>query len=159
MLAICEVESSNVIVSFFIFPQIACRIVLIPMFAGEKALETGIFFPAGGGMTPFLSRAEMADAAAVVLTTPGHENKEYAITAETAYSFEDIAVLLTDITGKPVTYHKPDADYYITQLVKAGVSEDNAAFFAGVGEAIANGEFDTHRSDLKRLLGRSPISL
>jgi NAD(P)H dehydrogenase (quinone) len=132
---------------------------LIPMFAGENVLEDGIFFPAGAGKTPFLPRTEMAEAAAIVLTTAGHENKEYAIAAETAYSFEEIAGLLSDITGKPVNYHKPDADAYIAQLVKAGVPKDNAAFFAGFGKAIGNGEFDTHRSDLKQLLGRSPVSL
>jgi NAD(P)H dehydrogenase (quinone) len=132
---------------------------LIPIFAGENALDKGIFFPAGTGKTPFVPRTEMAEAAAVVLTTPGHENKEYAIAAETAYSFEDIAGLLSVIAGKSVNYHKPDADAYIAQLVKAGVPNDNAAFFAGFGEAIGNGEFDTHRSDLKKLLGRSPVSL
>jgi NAD(P)H dehydrogenase (quinone) len=132
---------------------------LIPMFAGEQVLENGIFFPAGDGRTPFLPRTEMAEAAAVVLTTPGHENKEYAIAAETAYSFEEIAALISDITGKPIKYHKPDVDSYITQLVKGGVPKDNAAFFAGFGKAISNGEFDTHRSDIRQLLGRSPISL
>jgi len=132
---------------------------LIPLFAGENALEDGIFFPAGAGKTPFLPRTEMAEAVAVVLTTAGHENKEYAIAAETAYSFEEIAGLLSVIKGKPVNYHKPDADAYIAQLVKAGIPKDNAAFFAGFGEAIGNGEFNTERSDLKKLLNRSPVSL
>jgi NAD(P)H dehydrogenase (quinone) len=104
-------------------------------------------------------RSEIAEAAAVILTTPGHENKEYEITAETAYSFEDIAVLLSNNTGKSVNYLKPDTDSYTTQLVKTEVPEDNAAFFAGFGKAVGHGEFDTHRSDLKKLLGRSPISL
>ncbi len=132
---------------------------LIPMFAGESVLKNGIFFPAGTGKTPFLPRTEMAEAAAVVLTTAGHENKEYAIAAETAYSFEEIAGLLSVISGKPVNYHKPSADDYISQLVKAGVPKENAAFFAAFGESIDKGEFDTHRSDLRALLGRSPLSL
>jgi NAD(P)H dehydrogenase (quinone) len=132
---------------------------LVPLFSGENVPDTGIFFPAGDGKTPFVARTEMAEAAAVILTTPGHENKEYAITAETAYSFSEIAGMLSDITGKDVKYHKPDRDSYIEQLVQAGVPRESAAFFAGFGEAIKNGEFDTNRSDLENLLGRKPTGL
>jgi NAD(P)H dehydrogenase (quinone) len=131
----------------------------IGLFAGEKVLETGIFFPAGDGKLPWVSRAEMGEAAAVVLTTPGHENKNYAITADTAYSFQEIAEMLSDITGKDVKYLKPDLNTYIQELVKAGVPKENASFIAGFGTAIANGEFDTHRSDLEKLLGRKPTEL
>lgn len=132
---------------------------LVPLFSGEKVLETGIFFPAGEGKTPFVAREEMAEAAAVVLTTSGHENQQYAITAENAYSFGEIASMLSEITGKDVKYHQPDTATYIAQLVQAGVPEESASFFAGFGEAIKNGEFDTHRSDLERLLGRKPLEL
>ena len=48
---------------------------VIPMFIGEKVLETGIFFPAGTGKVPFALRSEMGEAAANVLTGEGHENK------------------------------------------------------------------------------------
>ena len=101
----------------------------------------------------------MAEAAAAVLTTEGHENQEYAITAEIAYSFDEIAAMIAEITGKEVQYLKPDADAYITQLVKAGVPEGDAGFFAGFGIAIGKGEFDTNRSDLAKLLGRKPLEL
>lgn len=132
---------------------------LVPMFAGEKVLETGIFFPAGEGKTPFAARAEMAEAAAVVLSTEGHENKEYAITADTAYSFAEIAEMIAEISGKEVQYHNPDKEAYVSVLVQAGVPEGDARFFAGFGEAIKDGEFDTHRSDLATLLGRKPQDL
>lgn len=132
---------------------------LVPLFAGEKVLETGIFFPAGDGKTPFVARTEMAEAAAVVLSTSGHENKEYAITADRAYSFDEIAVIISEITGKDVKYHNPEVDTYIEQLVQAGVPKESASFFAGFGEAIKNNEFDTHRSDLEQLLGRKPQGL
>jgi NAD(P)H dehydrogenase (quinone) len=132
---------------------------LVPMFAGERVLETGVFFPAGEGKTPFVARAEMAEAAAAVLSTGGHENKEYAITAETAYSFAEIATMIAEISGKDVQYHNPDKDVYIKVLVQAGVPEGDAGFFAGFGEAIKDDEFDTKRSDLGKLLGRKPQDL
>ncbi|MGN8069569.1 SDR family oxidoreductase [Mucilaginibacter sp. 22184] len=132
---------------------------VIPLFLGDKVLENGIFFPAGDGKTPFVARTEMAEAAAVVLTTPGHENKAYAMAADTTYSFEDIAQMISEITGKNIQYHKPDAETYVDELVKAGVPRENASFLAGFGTAIAKGEFDTRRSDLEKLLGRKTLGL
>ena len=131
----------------------------IGLFSGEIFLETGIFFPAADGKTPWVARSEMGEAAAVVLTTPGHEGKHYAITAPTAYSFGEIAQMLSKITGKDVKYHKPDLDTYIETLVNAGVPKDIASFLGGFGTAIGKGEFDTNRSDLKELLGRDPQTL
>ena len=132
---------------------------MIALYSGENVLETGIFFPAGDGKSPFVARTEMGEAAAVVLTTPGHEYKEYAIAANKAYSFEEIADMLSEIAGKEVKYHKPDLTTYIEELVKAGVPKENASFLAGFGTAIASSEFDTHRSDLETLLGRQPMGL
>ena len=131
----------------------------IGLFSGETFLENGIFFPAGDGKLPWVPRAEMGEAAAVVLTTSGHENKTYAITADTAYSFDEIADMLSTITGKEITYLKPDLNTYVEGLVKAGVPKEIASFLGGFGTAIANGEFDTQRSDLESLLGRKPMEL
>jgi NAD(P)H dehydrogenase (quinone) len=131
----------------------------IGKYIGETFLESGIFFPAGDGKLPWVSRAEMGEAAAVVLTSPGHEHKTYAITADTAYSFEEIAGMLSAITGQPVKYLKPDLNTYTGALEKAGVPKEVVSFLGGFGTAIANGEFDTQRSDLENLLGRKPMEL
>ncbi|WKL49591.1 SDR family oxidoreductase [Flavobacterium pectinovorum] len=132
---------------------------LIALFSGDNVLESGIFFPAGTGKNPFVSRKEMGEAAAVVLTTTGHENKEYAITANTAHSFSEIAEILSDIAGKEVKYLQPDVDTYIKELTKAGIPKESASFLAGFGTAIGQNEFDTDRSDLEILLGRKPMEL
>lgn len=132
---------------------------VIPMFLGERVVETGIFFPAGNGKTPFALRTDMGAAAASVLTGSGHENKEYAIAGDTAYSFADVADMLSEITGKEVKYLNPGKESYIEQSVQAGVPKESAAFIAGFAEAISRGELDTHRSDLTQLLGRKPVSL
>jgi NAD(P)H dehydrogenase (quinone) len=131
----------------------------IGKFSGETFLESGIFFPAGDGKLPWVPRVEMGEVAAVVLTTPGHEHKTYAITADTAYSFEEIAGMLSAITGKKVKYLKPDLTTYIDSLLKAGVPKEVTSFLGGFATAMKNGEFDTHRSDFENLLGRKPMEL
>jgi NAD(P)H dehydrogenase (quinone) len=131
----------------------------IDKFIGENYLETGIFFPAGDGKIPFMPRAEMAEAAAEVLAGTGHEHKIYSIAGEKAYSFDDIAELLSAIKGKKITYHKPDANTFIDTVVNAGVPKELASFLGSFGDGMANGEFDTQRSDVKHLIGRKPMEL
>jgi NAD(P)H dehydrogenase (quinone) len=101
----------------------------------------------------------MAEAIAVVLTTSGHENKEYALAAETAFSFAEIADLISEITGTAVAYSQTDIPLYVSQLVQLGVSGDDAPYLSRFAGAIAKGEFETNKSDVEQLLGRSPISL
>lgn len=132
---------------------------LIPFLIGKNVLAEGVSIPAGNGKTPFLPLAEMAAALAVVLTTPGHEQKEYVLAAETAFSFAEIAAMLSASTGKMIAYHQPEASLYSAQLVQAGLSEEDAAYIARYATAIAQGEFDTGKSDVKQLLGRNPVRL
>jgi NAD(P)H dehydrogenase (quinone) len=131
----------------------------IPFLIGKNVLVEGVSIPAGDGKVPFLPLAEMAEALAVVLTTPGHEKKEYTIAADTAFSFAEIAAILAAITGKAIAYHQPEVSVYIAQLMQAGLSEDDAAYISRYAKAFAQGEFDTDKSDVKQLLGRSPVRL
>ena len=132
---------------------------LIPIISGNNILNEGISIPAGNGKTPFLPITEIAEAIAVVLTTSGHETKEYIIAAEKAVSFAEIADLVSEITGITVAYNQTDIPSYVAQLVQQGVPGDDAAYLSRFAGAIARGEFETNKSDVKQLLGRSPISL
>jgi NAD(P)H dehydrogenase (quinone) len=131
----------------------------IGKFSGETFLDSGIFFPAGDGRLPWIPRTEIGEAAAAILTTSGHENKTYAITSGTAYSFEEIADMLSAITGKEVKYLRPDLDTYTQALGKAGLPQEIIAFLGGFSTAIKNGEFNTQRSDFEKIVGRKPMEL
>jgi NAD(P)H dehydrogenase (quinone) len=131
----------------------------IPLFLGEKVLETGVFFAAGEGKMAMATRNDMAEAAATILTTTGHENKEYFISNSEEFSFRDIADILSNVTGKTVPYISPDTSTYVDTLVNAGVPKEVADASAGYAEAIKQGELSLYRSDLENLLGRKPTSL
>jgi NAD(P)H dehydrogenase (quinone) len=131
----------------------------VPMFLGDKVLETGIYFPAGAGKAGFALRSEMAEAAAQVLAGEGHEDKEYHISNTENVSFGDIAKMISDITGKQIAYHSPDPVTYIDNLVKAGVPREYALMFAAFGEGIRQGELEAATTDLETLLGRKPTSM
>ncbi len=132
---------------------------LIPIIGGNHILQNGISIPAGNGKVPFLPIAEMAEALAAVLTTRGHENKTYSIAADTAYSFAEIAGILSEITKTTISHNPIEVPSYVAQFIQQGLSDDDAAYLARYAGAIANGEFETHKSDVKHLLGRATTSL
>lgn len=133
---------------------------MLPMFIGEKALETGIIYqPSGDGKAAYLLREDMAEIAANVLINAGHENKEYVIGGTSAYSYAEIASILTEITGKSVQHVSPAKDEFIKTLTEAKVPAEYVHVFAGFSDAKKQGELDQVGTETETLLGRKAISL
>lgn len=132
---------------------------MLPIFAGEQVLQNGIYFPADEGRTAFATRSNMAEAAANILASEGHENKEYVFANTANYSFGEVAEVISGITGKPVTYTGPAYNAYVETVTGAGMPNEYATMFGAFGEAIRQGEFENTSSDLEKILGRAPVTL
>lgn len=131
----------------------------LPLFLGDKVVETGtVYFPGGEGKSPFASRMDMAEASANVLTSDGHENKAYPFTNSEAYSFGDIAGMISEITGKTINYVSPSPDEYREQMGKAGVPDPVIGMAIGLGLAMQQGVTGGGDPTLEKLLGRKPAS-
>ena len=133
---------------------------VIPMFIGDHVLNSGvIFLPAGSGKGSYTSRTDMASAGVAVLTGAGHENKTYEISVNASYSFYDIADILTELSGKKISYTAPDVETFSAALTKAGIPDEAIQGTSAFCQAIAQGEFDFPDDTLEKLLGRKPQSL
>lgn len=132
---------------------------ILPMFMGEKVVETGIYLPAGNGKVSFATRKDMASVAAAVLTSSGHENEVYEISGETSYSFKDVAAILSELSGKNVVYISPSVEEFSEVLRSKGLPEQMVMGTVTFCQAIAQGEFDFPNGTLKKLLGRDPQSV
>lgn len=132
---------------------------VLPMFFGERVLETGIYLPAGDGKAAYITREDIAHAAVNILTTEGHEGKEYKIENTENYSLHDAAGILSDLLGKPVSYTSPTVDEYTTTLTQAGVPKEVVGMLASFSTAIKDGEFETESSDIEKFLGAAPSTL
>ncbi len=131
----------------------------IPMFIGQNVTETGIFFPAGDTPVAFTLRNDMAEAAANILTSEGHANKDYLISNTEAVTFHDIAGIISEASGKEVGYISPDSETFVEVLTKAGLPAEMIGVTAGFAEAFKQGEFSSTETDLETLLGRKPGSV
>lgn len=132
---------------------------MIPLFAGEKVAETGVLlFPAQAGKASWVLRAELAEAAAHVLTTPGHENKRYVLVNTAATSFQEIAQDLSATLGKDIRYQSPPVEEFQAILQQVGVPEVYIGLFVTWASAVAEGMLEVEDSTLETFLGRKPTT-
>jgi NAD(P)H dehydrogenase (quinone) len=130
----------------------------ISIFIGERVLESGISFPAGDGRFAPATRNDMAEAAAVVMTENGHENRSYGISGVENISFQDVAAILSKLSRTTVSY-TPDEEAYKTALRRTRIPEVAVDAFVSFAQTIKAGEFEARHTDLDKLLKRKPVSV
>jgi NAD(P)H dehydrogenase (quinone) len=127
---------------------------------GRRAVASGILLSnSGRGVWAPVSRRDCATAAAVVLTTPGHEGQTYEITGPDLISEHDFAAMLTQVTGKPVRVVDMNDATYIEMLVKSGMSPEAAKAAASFGIATRMSAINIKSDALEILLGHPPQSV
>ena len=133
---------------------------MIPIFSGDKVTETRIMlFPADGGRASYVLRTELAEAAAHVLTTEGHENKTFTLANSVSESFYDIAAALSVAIGKEVSYQSPPTDEFQSTLRQSGVPDPYISMFSMWASAVAQGVMDLNDDTLTQFLGRAPTTV
>ncbi len=131
------------------------------MFSLPKALEGGnLYGAAGTGRAAYVTRQDCAYAAAGVLEHAAlHENKRYRITGPQAYSRTEIAALVSEITGKKLSYVDLPPEDFKKALVGAGMPEGFAKVFLSFELAIKGGELEPVTQAVEELSGHNPVSL
>lgn len=132
----------------------------VPAFIGEKVVETGvIYLLAGDGKVGAVLRSEMAEATSNILTSANHEGKTYNFTSHEAFSYQEVAQQLSEITGKTINYISPNEAEYGQTLAGFGVPADFISLFTSFAVAQNNGELETIGFDVEQLLGRKPTTM
>lgn len=132
---------------------------VIPMFLGEHVLDTGVFFPTGEGRVAFASRNDLAEAIAKVSVSDTYKNQTLPMTNIENYSFIDVANILSELSGKEVSYVSPTPDVYEETLKGFGLPEPIIQMSLGFAAGIKNNDFNTVFSNLEKILGRKPQTL
>ncbi|MFY8020505.1 MAG: SDR family oxidoreductase [Bacteroidia bacterium] len=136
----------------YTFLQNSLYAEVIPMFIGENVLETGIYFPAGDGKVPFVLRSDLAEATANILTEAHHENKTYQLTSSTSFSFKEIALTLSELSGKEILYISPEPHEYENMLKQIGLPEHIITMSSLFAAGIKNNDLNDIHIDLKTFL-------
>ena len=92
----------------------------------------------GKGRIASAARADYAEAAVVILTTPGHQGKVYELAGDIAWTFADLATEISRISGKDVSYKYLSVGEYGQELKKSFGFPDGVAEFVAEMDVAAS---------------------
>ena len=124
------------------------------------ALQHGAFIgSAGEGRIASAARADYAEAAAVVLTTPGQSSKVYELAGDEAYTLAEFSAELSRQSGKAIPYVDLPENDYKAALIGAGLPEPIAGLLADSDSGAAKGGLFDDTRQLGTLIGRPTTPL
>jgi NAD(P)H dehydrogenase (quinone) len=128
--------------------------------AAEQARQSGtVAASVGDGLVASASRADYAEAAAVVLAGTGFEGKVFELSGDTAWSHTELASALTEVLGREVAYTPLSGEEHFASLTGVGLDEATAGFVVALDADTRNGLLAETSSDLRTLIGRPTTPL
>lgn len=119
-------------------------------------LDGTIALPAGDVAEPLVDADDIAEVVYVALTQDGHDQEVYEVTGPRALTFTEVARIISDYTGRTVSYVPISMEQFKHGLAEAGVPAD----YIGVLEYVMSHTLDgrgIHPQDgVQRALGRPP---
>jgi NAD(P)H dehydrogenase (quinone) len=121
-----------------------------------QATETDTFaLPGATGKVAYVTHADIAAAAAAVLTQRGHEYKTYELTGPEALDGFQIAAIISEAVGRQIKAVDLAPEIAASNLRSAGLPEFAVEGIVSMYAAAQAGEYATVTHDVKLLSGRS----
>ena len=117
-----------------------------------------VFVPAGGGRTNFIDVADIAEAAAVVLTESGHLGRAYELTGSQALTYDEIAATLSHACGRTIEYARPSRKEFAARMKAAGHDAEFVSVMGAIYLIARLGMAAGTTGELERLIGRPPTT-
>lgn len=122
--------------------------------AGRIAAE-GVFVDSQGtARQAYIDARDIADAAVVALTRPGHAGKSYTLTGPAAYTSAEIAATLSQVLGRPVRHQAIASAEMRAGLAGYGLPPTVVDPLMELFDLGASGALDFVSPDLATVLGR-----
>lgn len=113
----------------------------------------------GDGKLGAVARKDLAEAAAVTLSEPGHENKIYELTYPHAWDYREAVDIISRVSGKPLEY-RPVTDEALAEMMRqAGTPEQAIQMVLGMNRSLRDGDLSVATNDLQQVLGHPVTSL
>lgn len=119
-------------------------------------LDGVIALPAGNIAEPLIDADDIAEVAFAALTQPGHNTELYEITGPRALTFHEVAQILSESTGRTITYIPITMDEFKAGLAESGVPSEHIALLEYVMSHTLDGRGVHPQDGVQRALGRPP---
>jgi uncharacterized protein YbjT (DUF2867 family) len=129
---------------------------VFPHFADAEGVIRG---PAGQGRVAAVSQKDVAAVAAAVLQDPAsHAGQAYDLTGPAALTLDEVAAVLTEVTGRPHRFHDETEAEARESRAHYGAPDWQLDAWISTYTAIRDGELAAVSGDVERVLGRPPLS-
>jgi uncharacterized protein YbjT (DUF2867 family) len=129
----------------------------LPLLAGEDGVIRG---PAGDGVVSAVAREDIARCAVAVLGDPAiHKGKTYNLTGPEEFTLAQAARILTEETGRTITYHPETVEEAYASRASYGAPPWQVDAWVSTYTAFAAGEMAGVSPDVHGLTGQDPIGL
>ncbi len=105
------------------------------------------------------SRADYAETAAVVLSTPGHEGRTFELGGDAPFTLAEPAAEASRRSGKTITYNNLPEGEYEGVLKQMGLPGAIAHLLADSDAKASQGELDSDSKELSQLIGHPTTGL
>ncbi|MFE3460886.1 NAD(P)H-binding protein [Nocardiopsis aegyptia] len=118
--------------------------------------RTGEIAQPADGPVPYTDRADIAEATAAILAGDRSFDGPVDLTAPTALTFDDVAGIASDLTGRTIERVVLDDEQWVADQIALGVPEQMARLMLTWYQAARAGYFAEAGPLLAELLGREP---
>lgn len=124
----------------------------------RASLQAGrLALPNGSVPEPFVDAQDIAEVAAVLLTSDGHHGQVYDLSGPRALTFGTAVATMARAAGWSIRYVELTPEEYRAELLAEGASEDIAAELNALFAVMRAGHFAEPGDGVQRVLGREPI--
>lgn len=125
----------------------------------KMGLGSGVLAGLGDERVAYVSRDDLAAAAAGALLGEGHQGAIYNVTGPAVVTGPERAAMVSAIVGKPVSFVTLTVEQLRSGLAQAGLPEAIRDAMTEIKTDFVKGKFDILTGETERLSGRPPKSL
>ena len=123
------------------------------------AVNTGVLrLPADGAVT-WTAQADLAEAAAIILSKDGQFDGPVTLTSARAVDLTEVAAIASELTGRPIRREVVTDEEHLAAMSARGVPPVAVRIFQSIFAASRAGEFSQVDPTLEALLGRPPLTV
>ena len=124
------------------------------LWQADTIAKDGVYYDDLGGPVAWIDARDIADVAAEALTGSGHEGKTYGLTGPEALTGEDIAAILSEVTGRTITCAPLSVEDSKAAMIAAGMQEEVAAAMVELASIAPKGYLAGIETTVSDVLGR-----
>lgn len=122
----------------------------------DMVLAGQITLPAGDIPEPFVDVDDIAEVAVAALTEPGHAGEVYEVTGPRLMTFADIAIALSNATGREIAYVQIPHAAFIAGVEASGAPKEVVWILDYLFSTVLDGRNAYLADGIQRALGRPP---